>query len=58
MRIFVAGATGVLGRRLVPLLVSGGHLDGVTAELLTAYVGHVGDGRAEPLGVADRKSVV
>jgi 2-alkyl-3-oxoalkanoate reductase len=25
MRIFVAGATGVLGRRLVPLLVSGGH---------------------------------
>ena len=25
MRIFVAGATGALGRRLVPLLVSGGH---------------------------------
>jgi 2-alkyl-3-oxoalkanoate reductase len=25
MRIFVAGATGVLGRRLVPLLVAGGH---------------------------------
>jgi nucleoside-diphosphate-sugar epimerase len=25
MRIFVAGATGVLGRRLVPQLVSGGH---------------------------------
>jgi 2-alkyl-3-oxoalkanoate reductase len=25
MRIFVAGATGVLGRRLVPLLVSNGH---------------------------------
>jgi nucleoside-diphosphate-sugar epimerase len=25
MRIFVAGATGALGRRLVPLLVAGGH---------------------------------
>lgn len=25
MRIFVAGATGVIGRRLVPLLISGGH---------------------------------
>ena len=25
MRIFVAGATGALGRRLVPLLVQGGH---------------------------------
>jgi len=25
MRIFLAGATGALGRRLVPLLVSGGH---------------------------------
>ncbi|MFF0264711.1 NAD-dependent epimerase/dehydratase family protein [Kribbella sp. NPDC004536] len=25
MRIFVAGATGVIGRRLVPLLVAGGH---------------------------------
>ena len=25
MRIFVAGATGALGRRLIPLLVSAGH---------------------------------
>ena len=25
MRIFVAGATGALGRRLVPLLVANGH---------------------------------
>lgn len=25
MRVFLAGATGVIGRRLVPLLVSGGH---------------------------------
>jgi 2-alkyl-3-oxoalkanoate reductase len=25
MRIFVAGATGAIGRRLVPILVSGGH---------------------------------
>jgi 2-alkyl-3-oxoalkanoate reductase len=34
MRIFVAGATGVLGRRLVPLLVEGGHQ--VTAMTRTA----------------------
>ena len=25
MRIFIAGATGAIGRRLVPLLVSNGH---------------------------------
>ena len=25
MKIFVAGATGALGRRLVPMLVAGGH---------------------------------
>ena len=25
MRIFVAGATGVIGRRLVPMLVEAGH---------------------------------
>jgi hypothetical protein len=25
MRIFVAGTTGVIGRRLVPMLVAGGH---------------------------------
>ena len=25
MRVFVAGATGVLGRRVVPLLVAAGH---------------------------------
>jgi nucleoside-diphosphate-sugar epimerase len=29
MKIFVAGATGVIGRRLLPLLIAGGH--GVTA---------------------------
>jgi nucleoside-diphosphate-sugar epimerase len=34
MRIFVAGATGALGRRLVPLLVQGGHQ--VTAMTRTA----------------------
>jgi 2-alkyl-3-oxoalkanoate reductase len=34
MRIFVAGATGVLGRRLLPLLVGGGHQ--VTAMTRTA----------------------
>jgi nucleoside-diphosphate-sugar epimerase len=34
MRIFVAGATGALGRRLVPLLVAGGHQ--VTAMTRTA----------------------
>jgi 2-alkyl-3-oxoalkanoate reductase len=34
MRIFVAGATGVLGRRLLPLLVEGGHQ--VTAMTRTA----------------------
>jgi len=28
MRIFLAGATGVIGRRLAPMLISGGH--GVT----------------------------
>ena len=32
MRIFVAGATGVIGIRLVPLLVAGGHeVAGMTA---------------------------
>ena len=41
-RIFLAGATGVLGRRLVPLLVGAGHIvAGMTrsadkAELVTA----------------------
>jgi 2-alkyl-3-oxoalkanoate reductase len=25
MRVFIAGSTGVLGRRLVPMLVSAGH---------------------------------
>ena len=25
MRVFLAGATGVIGRRLIPLLVAGGH---------------------------------
>ena len=34
MRIFVAGATGALGRRLVPLLVVDGHA--VTAMTRTA----------------------
>ena len=49
MRIFVAGATGVLGRRLVPLLVTDGHQ--VTAMTRTA-------GKAAGLRAAGAEPVV
>jgi nucleoside-diphosphate-sugar epimerase len=39
MRIFVAGATGVIGRRLVPMLVAGGHeVTGMTRSAAKAPV--------------------
>jgi nucleoside-diphosphate-sugar epimerase len=66
MRIFVAGATGVIGRRLVPLLVAQGH--DVTAlsrsgrsgaEGVTTVVGDVYDGaRLRELMVAAEPDVV
>ena len=48
MRVFVAGATGVIGRQLVPLLVEGGHV----VAGMTCSPGHAGSLRslgAEPI---------
>ena len=48
MRILVIGATGVVGRQLVPMLVGGGHE--VTATTTTASkVGGLAAAGAEPL---------
>ena len=62
MRIFIAGATGAIGRRLVPMLVEGGHeVTGMTrtpakAEGLRAQgaeAGQEGDRFvAQPVGAA------
>lgn len=51
MKVFVAGATGAIGRRLVPRLISGGHtVSGMTRS--TEHVGVVRDMGAKPI-VAD-----
>lgn len=48
MRIFIAGATGALGRRLTPLLIRGGHhVTGTTRS--TAKVGQLRATGAEPV---------
>jgi 2-alkyl-3-oxoalkanoate reductase len=59
MRIFVAGATGALGRRLVPLLVAGGHQ--VTAMTRSpAKAGGLRAAGAEPVvaDALDREAVL
>jgi uncharacterized protein YbjT (DUF2867 family) len=50
MRIFVAGATGVIGRHLVPLLVAAGHVVAGTTRS-PAKVGLLRDMGVEPVVV-------
>ena len=48
MRIFVAGASGVIGVRLIPLLVAGGHtVAGMTRSPQKAHM--LAELRAEPV---------
>ena len=58
MRIFLAGATGVVGRRLLPLLVKAGH-DVVGTTRSTAKVDALARAGAEPVVMdgLDKKSV-
>jgi nucleoside-diphosphate-sugar epimerase len=59
MRVFVAGATGALGRHLVPMLVAAGHE--VTATTRTpGKVAQLGEAGAEPVVVdgLDREAVI
>ncbi len=59
MRIFVAGATGVIGRQLVPLLIGDGHrVAGMTRT--PAHAGLLTDAGAEPVvcDVYDREALV
>ena len=62
MRIFVAGASGVIGVRLVPLLVGAGHVVALTVLPERAHVeGSQATGEADRLRqnfARDRKSVV
>ncbi|MBB4693791.1 NAD-dependent epimerase/dehydratase family protein [Paractinoplanes abujensis] len=57
MRIFLAGASGVIGRRLVPLLVAAGHTVGGMTRSQAARVASLG---AEPIvcDVFDRAAVI
>src|ERR1700712_2782513 len=48
MKILVAGATGAVGRRLVPLLVAGGHQVVATTRTADKLAGLADDG-AEPV---------
>jgi nucleoside-diphosphate-sugar epimerase len=59
MKIFVAGATGAVGKRLVPLLVAGGHHVVATTRTPDKLKGLGGDG-AEPvlMNGLDRESVI
>ncbi len=58
MRIFLAGATGAVGRRLLPLLIEAGH-DVVGTTRSTAKVDALARARAEPVVMdgLDKKSV-
>src|ERR1700688_2527749 len=59
MRVFVTGATGALGRHLVPALVAAGHL--VTATTRSAAkTGQLREAGAEPVAVngLDRAAVI
>jgi len=47
MRVFLTGATGVVGRRLVPLLQNAGHE--VTAAVRQGWAAVVAQLRTEPL---------
>jgi uncharacterized protein YbjT (DUF2867 family) len=59
MRIFLAGASGVIGQRLIPLLVQGGHVVGglTRSPSKTELLRHLG---AEPIlcDVFDREALI
>ncbi|HEX2275341.1 MAG TPA: NAD(P)-dependent oxidoreductase, partial [Acidimicrobiales bacterium] len=58
MRIFVAGATGVIGRRLVPLLVANGHtVIGTTREAHKVDALRAAGASAVVLDALDRRAV-
>ena len=59
MRILVAGATGVIGRRLVPLLVQAGHeVIGITRTLAKSQGLRLMGAEAEVLDVLDANAVL
>jgi nucleoside-diphosphate-sugar epimerase len=59
MRIFVAGATGAVGRRLVPLLTQRGHeVVGTTRSIVKADQVRTGGGTPVVLDLLDRDSVL
>src|SRR5438046_1409783 len=59
MRILVAGATGVIGRRLVPLLVQAGHeVIGITRTLAKSQGLRLMGAEAEVLDVLDANAVM
>jgi len=59
MRIFLAGASGVIGQRLIPRLVQAGHIVGgmTRSTNKTASLSHLG---AEPIfcNVFDRETLI
>ena len=57
VRIFLAGASGVIGQRLIPRLVQAGHVVGGLSPSKTALLSHLG---AEPIlcDVFDRQALI